>query len=258
MNNKIETEQIYKEENIINININSLDTKIYRIFSLEYFKELLKNKELVLVNPGKKLDDPFENFFLKTKVILPDGNETTLEDLQSKCYVQCWTYKKESDALWRIYSPCKNGVRVSTTVRKLFDSIYNQKEDLPFLRYFIGNVSYIPQKEIEDFLNGCSFGDIVAGGSNNNIAELLCIKRPEFNYEEEVRILVNDINGNIGNEVLYRIPFKIENVFDDVCLDPRFNDSEYKARKKEIEDLGCNLSISQSQLYKFNIPTIKL
>jgi len=256
MSNKIESEERYKEENILNFN--SLDTKIYRIFSIEHFKDLLKSKELVLVNPAKKLDDPFENFFLKTEVVLPDGIKTKLDDLQNKWYVQCWTYKKESDALWRIYSPCKNGVRVSTTARKLFDSIYNENEDLPFLRYFVGNVNYIPQKEIEDFLTGSSFWDIAAGGSNNNFAKLLCIKRPEFDHEEEVRILVNDINGNIGDGELYRIPFEIENVFDDVCLDPRYNDVEYKKIKKEIEDLGCNLPISQSQLYKLTITQIRL
>ena len=49
-----------KNKNILN-NIDS-EQRIYRIFSLSRFEEMIQNQELVLVRPSM-WDDPFENFF---------------------------------------------------------------------------------------------------------------------------------------------------------------------------------------------------
>ena len=51
-----------KESNILNIS--DLDQKIYRIISITRFKELIKNRELVLVNP-EKWDVVFEEHHAK-------------------------------------------------------------------------------------------------------------------------------------------------------------------------------------------------
>ena len=123
------------------LDINNLDQTIYRIFKLCRFKQLMCTNELVLVNPTK-LDDPFENFFLRATAVDQDGTRYSLEELQNAWYLQCWTFKKESDALWRIYSPAKDGVRVSTTIRKLFSYIWDEKDPFSRLRYFIGKVCY--------------------------------------------------------------------------------------------------------------------
>ena len=67
---------IFTNKNILNIDIDTdtdnLDKKIYRIFSIERFKQLICSQELVLVNPSK-WDDPFENFFLKGNAIDDKG-----------------------------------------------------------------------------------------------------------------------------------------------------------------------------------------
>lgn len=42
---------------------------------------------------------------------------------RSDFYGQCWTLKSTSDAMWRIYSPKKDAVRVRTTIRKLAESL---------------------------------------------------------------------------------------------------------------------------------------
>ena len=54
------------------ININNIDTPVYRIFSYERFIELITTNQLVLVQPSM-WDDPYENFFLKTEVVSDDG-----------------------------------------------------------------------------------------------------------------------------------------------------------------------------------------
>ncbi|MBW2596908.1 MAG: DUF2971 domain-containing protein, partial [Deltaproteobacteria bacterium] len=185
------------EDNVFDIT--DLDQKIYRIFSISRFKELITNNELVLVNP-QKWDDPFENFFLRANAVDEHGDSVSLGSIASKWYGQCWTFNSESDAMWRIYSHQKDGVRLSTTVRKLFSVLWDAKDQYAGLRYFIGKVSYQPRSEIEKFMKEHSFLDISIGGQNDRFAKLLCIKRLEFFHEAEVRLLANDTEGSRGGK----------------------------------------------------------
>jgi hypothetical protein len=183
------------EDNVFDIS--DLDQKIYRIFSISRFKELIMNNELVLVNP-QKWDDPFENFFLKANAVDEHGDSVSLGSIARKWYGQCWTFNSESDAMWRIYSQQKDGVRVSTTLRKLFSVLWDIKDQYAGLRHFIGKVSYQHRGEIEKFMEEHSFLDISIGGQNDMFGKLFCIKRLEFSHEAEVRLLSNDTEGSRG------------------------------------------------------------
>jgi hypothetical protein len=242
------------EDNIFDID--DLDRKIYRIFGIDRFKELMETKELVLVNP-KKWDDPFENFFLKANAIEPNGKIVSLEGIADSWYGQCWTYNEESDALWRIYSPNKDGIRVSTTIRKLFACLWDESDSFRSLMYFIGKVSYKDRSEIEDFMAKTSFLDAAFGGQSYKFARLLCIKRTEFSHENEVRILINDIKKN-GKDGCYRVFFNYQDILEDVCIDPRLNTANYSALKDELKNRGCTLQITQSELYKVSFKPIRL
>ena len=239
------------------LHINDVDKTIYRIFRIDRLKQLMCSNELVLVNPNK-LDDPFENFFLRASAIDREGTICSLEELQNAWYVQCWTFKKESDAMWRIYSPCKDGVRVSTTTRKLFSSIWNEKDPYRRLRYFIGKVRYHSRIEIESFMQVNTFWNIAIGGQNHSFAKLLCIKREEFSHEDEVRVMFNDVEHNLGEEGLYRQQFEYDKVFDSICLDPRLDEDEFEQLKHEFQCMGCTLPITQSELYRVNFDPISL
>ncbi len=237
--------------------ITDLDQKIYRIFSYQRFKELVTKNELVLVNPSK-WDDPFENFFLNTEVDCGNNEIATLDSIANSWYGQCWTTNSDTDAMWRIYSSDKDGIRVSTTVRKLFSSIFNSSDPKAWLKYFIGLVEYKKQQEIISFLNNTTFMDISIGGQNDNFAKLLCIKRTEFSHESEVRLLINDVENNIGVNGCYKIPFSVNKVLDTVCIDPRATLAEFNTIKTEVIGLNVTLPIVQSNLYKLNLPRIKL
>ena len=245
------------EDNVLDID--NLDQEIYRIFSIKRFIQLMCSKELVLVNPSK-WDDPFENFFLQANAIDSNGQIVSLEELANSWYGQCWTCNKESDALWRIYSPKKDGIRVSTTIRKLFSSVWNEEDGFSSLKYFIGKVSYHSRCSIESFMGDTSFWSIATGGQNNGFAKLLCIKRPEFSHENEVRILINDVEENkIGENGCYSIkPFDYTKVFNDICLDPRLDKNCYMKIKDKFISMGCSIPITQSELYKVSFKSIRL
>src|SRR5690242_11445926 len=105
------------------ISIEDWDARIYRIFNKNRFVEMLKTKSNGLVHPSK-WDDPFENFFLKCSAKDKEGRAVSLEPLHRSWFGQCWTTNEDSDAMWRIYSHDQKGVRVGTTIRKLFSSFY--------------------------------------------------------------------------------------------------------------------------------------
>src|SRR5438552_2336902 len=72
----------------------------------------------------------------------------TVAGLRMRLYGQCWSLLDESDAMWRIYSPNKAGVKIRTTVRKLITAVYDRTDRYASLKYFIGRVSYESEKEL--------------------------------------------------------------------------------------------------------------
>src|SRR5690554_3254814 len=135
------------KDNLIFLKEDELDKPIYRIFSFARLEEVFAEKKLTLVKP-KLWDDPFENFILNSTGELPDGREFQI-GFRDNYYGQCWSLTVESDAMWRIYSPDKDGVKVKTTIRKLFQPIYlaggeyYKANGSPFnLSSFVGKVKY--------------------------------------------------------------------------------------------------------------------
>ncbi|MEZ8230692.1 DUF2971 domain-containing protein [Vibrio splendidus] len=240
------------------INISNLDQKIYRIFRIDRFEQLIREQELVLVRPSM-WEDPFENFFLKAEVDCGNNEVTTLDSLADSWYGQCWTTEKDSDAMWRIYSQRKDGIRVSTTVRKLFEPIFNSISTFKGTCYFVGKVKYLSEKDIINVMSNITFTGVALGGQSDNFAELLCIKRPEFSHEKEVRILANDYDDTKGDQGFYRIPFDTNSLLEEICVDPRLCSSDASALMQKIQNLGVTTNIIQSPLYKVqNMPRIKL
>lgn len=239
------------------ININNLDTPVYRIFSFERFFELITTKQLVLVQPSM-WDDPYENFFLKTEVVSDDGELGSLENLCNSWYGQCWTENEDTDAMWRIYSPEKRGVRVKTTIRKLFLTLYDTSDINCSLKYFIGKVNYKDKEEIIEFMKSTTFSEFILGGQNTQFAEVLCTKRTAFSHENEVRLIVDDIGDKNGRGGLYKINITPEELFEEVCLDPRLSSSDFVNLRAKLHGMGVSTNIIQSDLYKLDLPRLKL
>ncbi|MBN1299346.1 MAG: hypothetical protein JW997_06650, partial [Actinobacteria bacterium] len=103
----------HKAENIIWPNQNILDLPVYRVFSIKRLLQIIKTSKNVLVKP-ELWDDPFENILAKLKGYATKSKMVLdLSSIFGIFYGQCWTLNvDESDALWRIYSLKKDGVRV--------------------------------------------------------------------------------------------------------------------------------------------------
>ena len=227
-------------------------TPVYRIFPICRFRELVVNRELVLVNP-RKWEDPFENFLLKCSAQTSNGMTVSLKRVADSWYGQCWTDKENTDAMWRIYSNSKDSVRVRTTVGKLRDAVAKVSK-YPQLECFFGKVNYISRAEIEEFLDQISLHELFLGGTPEQLKITLLTKRPEFAHESEVRILKFDPDSRNTEEAhgLFRVPVYPHDLIEEICFDPREKDqARLDALKAKVEGFGYTGPIGYSDLYDF-------
>lgn len=228
-----------------------LDKPLYRVFTAARAISLFQTGTNGLVRPAM-WDDPFENFFLQCMARDPaTGVEVSLRNLSDDWYGQCWSLTRESDAMWRIYGPSKDGVRVSTTARKLFESIWDEVDEFRTLKYFIGKVKYLRQSEFKRFIANTTFSAISLGGQAAPFAETLLMKREAFKHENEVRLLFQDVDEpKRGVKNVASFPFDANSILDGVLLDPRMDSANAALLEKRLRVAGCTRPIKQSMLYR--------
>lgn len=229
--------------NYINLPSSYLDKPVYRIMPIQRVLQAIKEEQLVLVKP-KKWDDPFENALLAAAFELEDGEQTTFAAKDS-VYGQCWTLHRETDAMWRIYSASKDGVRIMSTPRKLLKALQQSDKKFHAVRCFVGRVQYLYKADLLK-----TFGRIdLMSTDGSGIAESLLYKRKEFTHEREVRLIYNGPDGECLSDVY---PFKIDvnEVFDKLTFDPRMDPVLRRAYRLAFRDLGYEGDITTSILYK--------
>jgi hypothetical protein len=161
--------------------------------------ELFQKQANALVKP-ELWDDPFENLVFHHKASLQNGMIASFDNLRNSLYGQCWTLNQnETDALWRIYSPKKDGVRVTTTLGKLFDSFYNPQNNFAMVSYFIGKMLYDTASNLKQYFEDPdTLASHVFDSSAQGHVETLLVKRIEFQHENEVSYLkINYKNPHI-------------------------------------------------------------
>jgi len=201
--------------------------------------EIFDINKLTLVKP-ESWDDPFENLIMKSKGILAEVAVFDFTSFRESVYGTCWTLYKETDAMWRIYSPDKQGAKVKTTIRKLLDSLLCKVQENPEMHCFIGKVEYLNQKKLVEKLTGLEFTR-----NGTSIAKSLMYKREEFKHEKEVRLMYTGRAGNI-----FQFDINPIELFDEIVFDPRINKLLFSAYKLALREKKYKKSIRQSVLYR--------
>ncbi len=235
--------------NYLNITEEELDKPIYRVFSHKRFFEMIEKNDITLLQPSK-WQDPFENFILNATGELKNGLKFTVE-FKNNFYGQCWTTKRESDAIWRIYSPepHTNGIKVKTTIRKLFNALYEKVGEHRKVSCFIGKVKYMNKKNLLSQLSDSNLADKLTDNTGLGQASTLLFKRFAFSHEKEIRIIYYSPT-NLNSES-FKFKFDPNSLFDQIVFDPRMNYKAYKNDKQRLkEEFGLNMSIFKSSLYK--------
>ncbi|MEM7087619.1 MAG: DUF2971 domain-containing protein [Bacteroidota bacterium] len=240
--------------NLIFLGEEDLDRNVYRVFNFQRLEEIFHDKELTLVKP-KLWDDPFENFILNSTGALPDGRECQI-GFRDSFYGQCWSLTKESDAMWRIYSPNKESVKIKTTIRKLFNPIFSredynrtQSSSSQRLSSFIGRVKYSSTKKLTAMLEDRErMSNKVFDQTGRGQASTFYFKRWAFRHENEIRIMFNERIDSDQN--ILKFDVQPHHLVDEIVFDPRLSEEEFVRRKNLVQSWGFNKKIVQSGLYK--------
>lgn len=234
------------DDNYIEIPREMRSKHIYRIVSIERLFELFENRQNVLVKP-KKWQDPFENFILRAETRLQTGQLARFA-FHDQFYGQCWTLQSASDAMWRIYSPAGDAVRVRSTIRTVAESLSRELGDYAQIRAFIGKVRYPPNKRLLEFASSWFPG--TARLRARTSAETLLIKRPAFKHEREIRLLYFQHHAGDALNDLYLYNVNPHEFIDQIMIDPRVPESEANVLKAKIRNrTGYRGRILRSLLY---------
>lgn len=262
-------DEFHKSQNVLNEL--DLDTPVYKYMPLKYVKILIQNSNL-RVDQVSKWEDSYENWFLKERLRLANGEIGEAKNLIPGVYGQCWSKQEESDAMWRIYSVIKkeskdsqkqfsyledSAIRIKTTARKIFDALYLSDSDMASV--YIGNVKYLSQDDFNKEIDGLS------PMQPSSFIKVFCnsyyLKRDSFAHEEEIRPII--IIPNVGDDRfgVECLNYQIDpnSFIEALVADPRLSEEEYQYIYEQLVAVGANPGcISQSELYKFKQITIQL
>jgi hypothetical protein len=257
--------------------IEDLDKPIHRIFPVWRFEEVLRLRQLALVKPSMWIDpreDLCSQFFMEPQLgagFQKSGRQ--LSDYLSECWAQCWSYEADSDVLLRAYSrvlldpiaqrnttPSEEGVRVTTTARRLIALMDEWSAAFPKFHFYLIGVKYEPEE---------SFGRALAGrlvGPDGPLyfsrpdgrAESLSTKRERFSHENEVRLLcVGEEKLGLGADVI-RFTIDASSVFTEIAFDPRLITFERREREAWFRSKGYTGKIVDDASYIGVISTIQM
>ncbi len=231
------------ESQFLNFKSTELDKPIYKVLKFDYLVEMFQNNLNTLLNPSI-WDDPYENLFMDSTIEFVNGLSLKSE-LCKSMFCQSWSFTKESDAMWRIYSPDNNSVKISSTPRKLLKSLTEIDENSN--KVFIGKVKYLKSIDLKSlYLNNSKKWLFEELGIGN--AKSLIYKRFPFKHENEVRLIYNTFIN--AEKKILKYPIIPNNLIDNIVFDPRLKYSEFSKRKDYIKELGYNKTIIKSNLYK--------
>jgi len=234
------------KSNFLNLLDSELDKPVYRIFEPTRLFDIFDTGRMGLVKP-QVWDDPFENYILNATGFLPDGKSFVIGD-RDHLYCQCWSHKKESDAMWRIYSPKPDhaGIKVSSTPRKLLAALYASSGNFRNISCFIGKVSYkVSKKLVEYFENNAQY--IIIDSTGKLQASTLLLKRLQFSHEKEIRLIFHDVEKQAGN--VFSFPVDATELFDSITFDPNLPNQEFRIKKNQLVSYGFKKPIIRSKLY---------
>jgi hypothetical protein len=241
--------------------------------SFERLVEIYVKRQLTLQSP-KQWNDPFEQIILNTLAI--HQNDEIRERVADRdCYYgQCWSFAKDSEALWRLYSHKRgetyDGVQIRTTLLALWNAIAKNNSTLIGENdLFIGKIEYIDRSDLlERFMKpkencavghieNCAltlteetrnFGDFKSSDSGKGSSFFLKLK--EYRYEKEARLIYRRC-GNTRDRISLKIG-KPNELFSGLTIDARTSDEDYKYKRKLIKRLGYKGRIKKCRLYDRN------
>lgn len=240
-------------DGLINLTGADLDTPIYRVFNFQRLTSIFTRARNTLVKPAL-WDDPLENFILHVATqAFVDHPHTFDFSTKDRFYGQCWSLMSESDAMWRIYSSDKSGVKVQTTIGKLLDSLSAATRGGGVA--YIGRVQYMDDETLRWRLQDRFWLSAEAANNDSQAASLL-FKRSEFEHEAEIRLIYLNLDREYIDN-LFHYAIDPGDLFDEIQFDPRISDELFDVFRYFLDSrLGYRKPVTKSALYQ--VPQLTL
>ena len=211
--------------NLLNSEVTNMSIYLYRFISFEEFINLVINNKERYVRPAS-WDDGYEVpllSYLNSRNNIQEVIRVMYYNLCPKnyyaiadnfyrfwhskwfTYAQCWSDKKETDAMWRSYSYNNKAIRIRTSDEKLlhhaellFSETDNYTLSLRKVEYDLDTRIILDQQ-------------INLLKKNNDLFEIYFHKRDVFNHEGEYRLLIADNTYYDAEEMSSKgVKFQIE------------------------------------------------
>ena len=226
---------------------------IHKYIPLRFLLVLLR-EQMLIFRQVSSWEDPYENFFLKQHFVQPGHSDpyVSVENLTKGLYGMSWTSQEETDSLWRIYSPDKMSVRISSTVENLVETVCSEDDKWDV---WVNAVQYKSYEEITEWL-----GQIKTIKEREQFMEKMnesfFIKRKAFEAEKEYRLVVNYAEKISPTVCFHCEPQKL---ITDILVDPRVNVYEFEAVKASLLFFGVKEErIRKSELYSFQPQKVEM
>jgi len=230
---------------------------LYKHMPLENALRVLNEKYLWFANPSE-WKDPFEKRFLDARYIR-NGKEVSFT-WKGRVFCTCLTQTQTSEAYWNAYKHESIGVEFKFYREKILEVLSKIENSY---KVFIGRVEYLKTNDIKKELRSIPFnppiGKDVKVNSDTFVSRLFLLKRIDFSYEDEIRIII--VKPASTKETGIKIKYDCDNtdLIHQIVLDPTLGERTAAMLKKVFaEDYsfspfpGSTQSMArvlQSQLY---------
>jgi hypothetical protein len=221
----------------IDVSEAGLDRDIFRVVPVARLVGAIRTATTSVVSTVL-WDDPFEN-----ELIDKFADEVPIESLNRRraLFGQCWTWTPESDAMWRIYSPSKNGVRISSIPRRILEFASAREELEGTLA--VAAITYMERRRAKSTIKA----NLLSGSTDDSILRSAAIKRVEFAHESELRLLY------LPRVVIHQPVLQLKSRFHKLCqsimFDPRMSDDEIYVYERFFRRHHFSRPIVRSKLY---------
>ncbi|WP_175652384.1 DUF2971 domain-containing protein [Pseudomonas sp. Marseille-P9899] len=197
--------------------------------------KIFESETLYFANPSV-WDDPYEKR-------LKHPNDHAI-------FAQCWGQMGISDAMWRIYSSNGLGVRISTTPRKLRETIRAAIKESE-LKYRLRAVEYKSKTDLDQTALQIE-KDLKEHYSVGRAVDMLYMKRDAFSHETEWRATLFSPKED-RSVVKSGISIKVDPHYfvNNILLDPRAPEELVDALKFYFKNkFGFKGQVTRSALYR--------
>jgi hypothetical protein len=214
-------------------------TRLYKYMGLSQFLSLVENRQ-TFITRIRRWQDTWEAPSYQLPVERDDGQlEYSVWNLSEEMFGQSWSLHSESDAMWRVYSPDREGLVVQTTAGK-----FDLMDEIRFA--VLGPVIYY-----DNLSDGLA--EIKKEDHKDNPFVEAFLKRKAFEYEAEVRLITVNEERCLGMRYkdCDRIYIALDPIefIESITVDPRSADWYVNTLQTYCARAGLTVVPKKSGLY---------